>query len=90
MITATFDVPGMTADQYDAVMQRLSDAGQDAPAGRLLHVASDTPQGWQVVDVWESSQQLETFAGTLMPILVEIVGTPPQPDIRPTHALVTA
>lgn len=34
-----------------------------------------------VVDIWESPEQLQTFAGTLMPILKDVGIDPPEPEI---------
>jgi hypothetical protein len=87
-ITVLFDVPGMTAGQYDRVMADLKASGQDAPDGRLYHVASQSPAGWHVLDVWESEEKLGKFAGTLMPTLAKAGVTPPQPVVLQTHNIV--
>ncbi|MFQ5614834.1 MAG: hypothetical protein ACE5H9_22150 [Anaerolineae bacterium] len=88
-ITAVFEVPGMTAAQYDRVMNDLEAAGQAHPDGRTYHLASSTDDGWFVVDVWESPEKLESFAGTLMPILQAAGVTPPQPKVYPVHNVIT-
>jgi len=44
--------------------------------------ASDQEGGMVVVDVWESQQKLERFAGVLMPILVKNGVQPPAPQIH--------
>ena len=78
----------MTAMQYDRLMRKLEQAGQEAPAGRLYHLASPSEQGWLVVDVWESADQLNGFAQTLMPLLVSVGVQPPQPKVLQTHNIV--
>jgi hypothetical protein len=87
-ITVIFDVPGMTAVQYDNVMADLENVGVSAPAGRLYHNAAAKPDGWLVVDVWESPAHLDQFAQTLMPVLAQNGVTPPQPQVYPTHNVI--
>jgi hypothetical protein len=86
-ITVFFDVRS-TSKQYDQTMRDLEAAGQSAPAGRLFHVAQAEGERFQVVDVWESPQAFEKFAGTLLPILAKngIEGGPPR--VVPTHNIV--
>ena len=87
-IVAVFDVPGMTSEQYEQVNKVLEEAGKDSPEGRLHHVASSKPDGWFVVDVWESAELLDRFAQTLMPILQNAGVTLPQPQIYPVHNII--
>ena len=87
-VTVVFDVPGMTPQQYDRVMQDLEAAGHVAPAGRMHHIASQTDSGWHVVDVWESEEKLEKFAEVLMPTLAKAGVQPPQPKVLRTHNIV--
>lgn len=84
-IVVVFDVPGMTAEQYDRVIKDLEATGEGRPKGRLYHVASPKPGGWFVVDVWESPELLDRFAKILMPILQAAGVTPPQPQISRMH-----
>ena len=39
-ITAVFDTPGMTQQQYEQTLRGLEAKGLGAPDGRLHHVAS--------------------------------------------------
>jgi hypothetical protein len=84
-VIAQFNVPGMTSNQYDNVMKDLASAGHGAPKARLHHVAAALPNGWLVVDLWESGEALNEFAGILMPVLVKNGVTPPQPTILPVY-----
>ncbi|RMG89379.1 MAG: hypothetical protein D6706_21455 [Chloroflexi bacterium] len=88
VIAAVFDVPGMTAVQYDRVIKDLEAAGLGAPDGRLYHLAAPKGDGWYVLDVWENVDKLNTFAGTLMPILQKNGVMPPQPRILPAHNII--
>lgn len=87
-IMVVFDVRGMTADQYDRVIHDLEKAGLAAPAGRQHHTAAAKGDGWLVVDVWDSPEELERFAQTLMPVLAQNGVNPPQPQVYPTHNII--
>ncbi len=88
-IVAEFNIPGMTADQYDRTVQELEAKGAGAPEGRIFHVAAPTDTGWFVVDVWESEEHFGRFGETLIPILMAAGVTPVQPEVRPVHNTMT-
>ena len=88
-IVAEFNIPGMTAEQYDRTVQELEAKGAGAPEGRIFHVAAPTDTGWFVVDVWESEEYFSRFGETLIPILVAAGVTPVQPEVRPVHNTMT-
>jgi hypothetical protein len=87
-ILAIFDVPGMTAEQYDGVDAELNAKGAREPEGRISHVAGPTDGGWLVVDTWESTEAMGAFAEVLMPILAEAGVQEPEPRILPVHNLI--
>ena len=62
---------GMTGEQYDNVGRRLEEAGKWPPEGLLAHVCFDGGDGLRVSEVWESREQQERFAESLMPALQE-------------------
>jgi hypothetical protein len=92
-----FDFPGVTSQQYDELCRHLNQ-GQPLTsladfhrAGYLVisHVAGPTPDGWRVVDVWESEEALGRFRQKLTPLL-EQVGIPQiAPQVLPVHNVVT-
>jgi len=84
-VVAQFTVPGMSAAQYDRVMEDLQRAGAGAPSARRYHVAAPNERGWSVIDVWDSAQDLEGFAQILVPILIQNGVTPPTPTVLPVH-----
>jgi hypothetical protein len=49
--------PGATKEQYLAIDQALGDAVDDAP-GRLMFAAGPTPDGWEIVQVWQTEEQM--------------------------------
>ena len=80
--------PGVTSDQYDAVMARL---GLDAnpAAGGVLHVAALTDEGLEVCDVWQTEQAFQSYLEQrLLPVVSEL-GISGEPEIRlvPLHNL---
>lgn len=89
-----FDFPGVSASQYEEACRRLNNGNlmrslSDWPNGGVLsHVAGPTPNGWRVVDVWESEDELGRFAETLMPILKENGFPDAQPQIFQIHNFV--
>ena len=89
--------PTITRESYDEVIRRLTDGGKDrmeSPSdwpveGLLVHIAGDGPNGFRVVDVWESEEACNRFGEILGPHLEE-VGVTEQPEIYPPHGFVSA
>jgi hypothetical protein len=54
-----------------------------------LHVAGESPQGFRVVDVWESADVCNRFGEALGPIL-QALGVEDQPEIYEAHTIVSA
>ena len=86
-LTVLFTPPAMTADQYDDVIRRLDDAGEGEPAGRRYHIAFGNGS-IRVLDIWESQEDFDRFAGKLMPLLGELGIDPGQPSISRTHNVI--
>ena len=89
-IAVVFDVPGMTAEQYDKVIQALESEGAAAPEGRVYHVAAPANGGWFVFDIWESEEKFGAFSGVLIPKLQAAGVTPADPRIYPVHKIIAA
>jgi hypothetical protein len=95
-IVAIFQSPSLTQAKYEESVRRLTggrpraEKPSDWPvAGLLVHVAGQGPDGFRVVDVWQSEEAFRQFGEKLMPILKE-VGVEGQPEIYPAHTVVTA
>lgn len=74
------DIKGMTTTQYDTILEELQKANLLGLKTQLFHACFKTPEGLKVIDIWESPEAVQAFAGTLMPILTKIFGaTPPPP-----------
>lgn len=83
--------PGITGDQYDAVIARL-DLDANPAAGQVLHLAAVTDEGLEVCDVWQTEQAFHGFLEhRLMPVIAELQLTG-EPEVRvvPLHNLYAA
>jgi hypothetical protein len=88
--------PGLTQENYEEVVRRLTDGksrleslGDWPVEGILSHVAGEGPNGFRVVDVWESEEAVRRFGEILGPVLRE-VGIEAEPEIYPAHTFVSA
>lgn len=80
---------GGKQEQYDAIHQHMN-IDANPPAGMIFHSAGPIEGGWGVIDVWESRDAFDAFAGgRLMPAVGELGDRAFQgpPDIKefPVH-----
>lgn len=87
---------GVTQEQYEESVRKLTggrstlESPSDWPVeGLLAHIAGQGPNGFRVVDVWESEEAVERFGDKLTPVLAEI-GIQGSPEIYPAHTFVSA
>jgi hypothetical protein len=52
--------PNGTEEQHRAIVEALGDA-QVNPDGRILFAAGPTEEGWHILQIWESREQLEQW-----------------------------
>ncbi|MFP5298931.1 MAG: hypothetical protein ACLGHL_08100 [Actinomycetota bacterium] len=94
-VVLVVQAPGITQEQYEASVKTISTRGtlespSDWPVeGLLAHIAGEGPNGFRVVDVWESEDALRRFGEKLIPVLAEL-GVDAQPEIYPAHTFVSA
>jgi len=95
-IVAVFQSPSLTQAKYEETVRRLTGgksrmaSAADWPVkGLVAHVAGQGPNGFRVVDVWQSEESFQRFGEKLMPIL-SAVGVEGQPEIYPAHTVVSA
>lgn len=87
--------PGLTQEQYEDSVRKISTSGKiESPAdwpveGLLAHIAGEGPDGFRVVDVWESEDALRRFGDILGPVLKDL-GVETEPEIYPAHTFVSA
>jgi hypothetical protein len=94
-IVAVFEVPGLTQQNYEETVRRIAGKNRmsspnDWPVeGLLVHVAGQGAKGFRVVDVWTSEDAFRRFGDKLVPVLREL-GIEGQPEVYPSHTVVTA
>ena len=52
-----------TAEQFETVMEHLSESGPIPPDGASLLTAGPANGGWRVISVWDSPESLQRFFG---------------------------
>jgi hypothetical protein len=76
----------MPIDMYRAVSAAVTEQmGERVPAGLLAHVSRQTPDGFQVIEVWESKKQCDDFQDTVLaPIIDRVSGgqAPPRESVQ--------
>ncbi|MET8325986.1 hypothetical protein [Streptomyces sp. NPDC005181] len=68
-------LPGVTADQYDALNRELQALPGDTFAGCLSQVCTLTDSGVELFDLWESPEAVEKFGTVMLPV-AEKLGLP--------------
>jgi hypothetical protein len=87
--------PDVTRDSYEQVVSSLTgkaraESPSDWPVeGLLVHAAGEGPNGFRVVDVWESEEAAQRFGEKLAPHLQE-AGITAEPEVYPAHTFVSA
>jgi hypothetical protein len=85
-ITFTFDLPGMTQEQYELAHREF---GNPLEQGALVHIAGPMEGGWCVVEVWPSQEAADRFLGSQrVQQAFQKAGIPPiQPIVFSVYAL---
>jgi hypothetical protein len=87
--------PDVTRSSYEQVVRSMTGKERmDSPAdwpveGLLSHAAGEGPNGFRVVDVWESEEAAQRFGEQLVPHLQE-AGITAQPEVYSAHTFVSA
>jgi len=87
--------PDVTRASYEQVVSSMigkarAESPSDWPVeGLLVHAAGEGPNGFRVVDVWESEEAAQQFGEKLAPHLQE-AGITAEPEIYPAHTFVSA
>ena len=58
MICRIYDVAGATIEQYEEVAGKIS---MDKPQGAHVHIAGKTDRGLQVIEVWDSQEDIDRY-----------------------------
>jgi hypothetical protein len=59
-IAQIIEMPGAGVPEYEAAFALIHPDGA-WPDGQISHIAGPTPDGFRVVDVWESREAFERF-----------------------------
>ena len=87
--------PDVTRERYDQVVRSMmgkdrAESPSDWPVeGLLVHAAGEGPNGFRVVDVWESEEAARRFGEKLAPHLQD-AGITAEPEVYQAHAFVSA
>lgn len=88
--------PTLTKETYEETVRKVSggksrmESPSDWPVeGLLVHAPGEGPNGFRVVDVWESEEACNRFGEILAPILQE-AGVEEQPQLYQAHTFVSA
>lgn len=95
-VVLVFQGPSITQDIYEESVRRLTggkksrmESLSDWPVeGLLVHVAGQGPEGFRVVDVWQSEEACNRFREILGPILKE-VGADEPPEMYTAYSFVS-
>ena len=59
-IAQIIEMPGAGVHEYEQAWKLIHPQGR-WPEGQLSHIAGPTPEGFRVIDVWESPDAFERF-----------------------------
>jgi hypothetical protein len=77
-----------TTEQYDETIRRLQEAGDFPPDGMEYHVCFVSDGNVRVSEIWDSREQIDTFAERLMPLLAEVGIDPGEPEVLEIHNII--
>jgi hypothetical protein len=72
---------GVTSDQYDKACE-IAGWEDDPPEGGIFHVAWLDDDGLNVVDVWDSPEQFDAFAGGRLAAATNAAGMEGEPEVE--------
>ena len=82
-VEVSFYGPGATLENYNKSIALLgaTPGGHHPASGCLFHWVTEADGGLEVIDVWKTKQELETFAAEKLAPVVEELGIP-KPEIK--------
>ena len=93
-VVLIYQGPSLTRERYEQTIHKLT--GKPRPDslsdwsfdGLLLHVAGESPQGFRVIDVWQSEEAFNRFGEALAPLLKE-AGIDERPEVYEAQTFVS-
>jgi hypothetical protein len=83
-----FAPASLTAEQYDDVVRRLTEAGVFPADGLDYELCFGSAGNLKVSQVWDSREQMEAFGERLRPILSEVGINPGEPEVLEVHNII--
>jgi hypothetical protein len=83
-----FSPPSLTAEQYDEVVRRLTEAGVFPANGLDYELCFGSGDDLKVSQVWDSQAQLDAFGASLRPILGDMGIDPGEPQVLEVHNII--
>jgi len=78
------DIPA-PIEVYDALHAEIARRKDPTSCGMLVHVGRPTPEGFQVIELWESQEQQERYyAEVVEPAMIQLSGEQP-PSAEPVR-----
>ncbi len=87
-ILVRFSPPSMTAEQYDAILARLTEEGIQPAPGLELEVCYGAGDQMKVSLLFDSQEELDAFGERLAPILEEMKLDPGAPEVFEVHNII--
>ena len=87
-ILVRFSPPSMTAEQYDAILARLTEEGIQPAPGLELEVCYGAGDQMKVSLLFDSQEELDAFGERLAPILEEMKLDPGAPEVLEVHNII--
>jgi hypothetical protein len=73
-IVMTTEIPA-TPERYDALREEMGLSAENLPKGLCAHYAAPTDNGMLIFDVWESEEDFEEFAASMLaPAMEKLTG----------------
>lgn len=84
-----FEGPGMTRENYEEMNRQMFGSARPSASidGLIIHTAGEGPNGFRIVDVWESQEQFERFMEEKIMPAAEAMNAPQtaEPQIWELH-----
>ena len=87
-ILVRFSPPSMTAEQYDAILARLTEEGIQPAPGLELEVCYGAGDQMKDSLLFDSQEELDAFGERLAPILEEMKLDPGAPEVFEVHNII--
>lgn len=80
-----FAPASLSAEQYDAAIQRLNEDGVFPAEGLEYEICFGPDDHLRVSQVWDTRDHMDAFGARLMPILADLGIDPGPPEILDVH-----